>query len=376
MKKLYTTILILFVIVISIPFLQMHTEIINLKPLKGAITKTKKPTFHFNNWLNIKYQDSVENYVKDHIGCYSLFIRIRNQISYSIFNEAKARDVVIGINNYLFEKNYIDAYNGDDFIGEDSIKARVKRIVSIDNYLKSKNKTLIICFAAGKGSYYPDYFPDKDKKKATDRTNYKQYVKALSKTNVNLLDLNRWFLQMKDTSKFILFPKYSIHWSYYGEFLVTDSLVRYVEHLRNEDLPNIELKSYEIWDKPKPTDQDIVEGMNLLFRYKEKPFCYPKYIWQNSVGKTKPKTIVVSDSFYWQIFNNQTNTKAFSLGGFWYYNYKIYPDSYKKPTRVYHKNIVEEIENNDIFIIMATEANLKSLGWGFLDNDIFKELDN
>src|SRR5690606_19074770 len=84
-------------------------------------------------------------------------------------------------------------------------------------------------------------------------------------------------------------------------------------------------------------------------------------------GKTKPSVLVISDSYYWGMFNLGISENAFRDSHFWYYNYEVYPDSYKSPLIASAVNLKDEIRKRDVIIIMATEANLSKFGWGFID---------
>ncbi|MCD6354394.1 MAG: hypothetical protein J7L95_02490, partial [Prolixibacteraceae bacterium] len=200
---------------------------------------------------------------------------------------------------------------------------------------------------------------------ATDTTNYFYYSYFLNKYGVNNINFNRWFLQIKDTSKYILYPKYGIHWSFYGMLLATDSLIKKIEKLRHEDLPDLRIGDYRVTRKLERMDYDIADGMNLLFQLPSEPMCYPETEWESAAGKKQPGTIVVGDSFYWSMFQLGIWAKSFSPGGFWFYNRQVYPESFEEPLKVKEVNMTEAIDSNDLFILLVTEANLPKFPWGF-----------
>ena len=89
--------------------------------------------------------------------------------------------------------------------------------------------------------------------------------------------------------------------------------------------------------------------------------------FKNDLGKTRPRVLTIGDSFYWEIY-------CFYLSGvfkdehFWYYNNLVYPESSTEETLTDYLDFGKEINRHDVFIIMATEANLKRMGWGFIEN--------
>ncbi len=367
--KLRSTIFAIILIVLIFPILQSKFNIVKLNPLRGALAPPQKEYISVHGWLSGDYQLKEEQYLNETFGFRSLFIRINNQIAFTLFHKAKANGVIIGKDNYLFEENYIRAYYGQDFIGFDSIYHRIKRLEFIQDTLKKLNKSLIIVFAPGKGSFYPEYFPENYISKR-NITNYECHVKLAEKSGLNYIDFYKYFLDIKSKSGYPLYPQYGIHWSSYGMGVAADSMIRYIEKLRNIDMPNLYWKDVEMSD-PKESDYDVADGMNLIFRLKSYKMAYPHILIQPDSGKVKPSVIVIADSYYWGIFNNGF-TDAFSNNQFWFYNKMIYNEETNlKTSRV---DLNDEIFNHDIIIIMATETSLVSLGWGFIENtyDLFK----
>ncbi len=346
------------------PAIQQVTQVVDLTPLKGAIKTPTKAKLTVDRWFSGDYQPIEEEYLNETFGFRSVFVRINNQIAFSFFRKAKANGVIIGKKNYLYEKNYLKAYGGLDYIGSDSIRRRIERLKLIQDTLATLNKQLVVVFAAGKGSFYPEYFPD-EYAIPGDSTNYSSHVALARNNGLNFIDFNSYFVDNKLKSPYPLYPQYGIHWSHYGMSRVADSLIKYIEKARQIDMPDI------YWDEitlsqPLDTDYDIADGMNILFRLKSFDMAYPRVKFESDSGKVKPSVLVISDSFYWGIFN-MGFSKVFSNDHFWFYNKQIYPDSFKEPLSTDQINLIEEISKHDVIIIMATEATLPGLGWGFIE---------
>lgn len=358
-----------------IPIIQSKFEFVKLTPLKGAIVQPEKKYINAKDWFSGDYQLQEEKYLNETFGFRNLFIRINNQIAFSLFNKAKANGVIIGKKNYLYEENYIKAYYGADFIGVDSITHRIERLKFIQDTLSKLNKTLIVVFAAGKGSFYPEYFP-KEYLREKGKTNYEYHVKLAKEFGLNYIDFNSYFIENKNKSKYPLYPQYGIHWSNYGACLAADSMIRYIEKIRDIDMPNLYWNKIETADA-KESDYDIADGMNLKFKLKSFKMAYPVIQIQSDSGKIKPSAIVIADSYYWLMFGN-TFSRALSDNQFWFYNKQVYPEYYKNGLETSQVNLKEEIQKHDIFIILATEATLPELGWGFIENtyDLFKGIKN
>lgn len=363
LSKIPTALFILLLTLMFLPLLQSQTELVYLYPLVGAIDEPKKDTFNNEDWFSGKYQEGMEKYFNESFGFRNTCIRINNQISFEIDKKANANGVIIGKDNYLYEYNYIKAYYGSDYIGYDSINDRMQKIKYIHDTLKALHKDLIIVFAPGKASFYPEFIPD-NLKTEKNITNYETYVDLAKKLHISHIDFNKYFIDHKSTSKYPLYPQYGIHWSNYSICLVTDSLLRYIENSRKIDMNTIYWDDVTL-DQPQLRDYDIADGMNLLFKLKSFEMGYPEIKYES--GKIKPSVLSIGDSFYWGIFN-LTNTTIFSNSHFWYYNKQIFPESYKSLLETKDVNLKDEITRHDVIIIMATESNLPKLGWGFIEN--------
>ena len=50
---------------------------------------------------------------------------------------------------------------------------------------------------------------------------------------------------------------------------------------------------------------------------------------------------------------------------FWFYNQEVYPDHYEKPTLVSTIDFKKEIAENEVIILLSTDANLDRFPFGF-----------
>jgi len=362
----------LFVIILLLlflPLIQQNLSIFSKSNLKGSYELTEKPRFSIENWLNNKFQSQSQLYLNDHFGFRPFFVRIYNQIHYSFYNIAKANGVIVGKDNYLFEENYIKAHLGLDFIGEKAIKEKVFKLKKIQDTLATKGIELIVMLAPGKASFYPEYIPDSYFENRNDSTNYKFYKKEIRANKIKLLDFNKWFIELKDTIHYKLFPKNGTHWSTYSQFLVTDSLIRYLNKITApKRFPQLELDHVLISSKMRDQDQDIEDGMNLLFDIPDNEMAYPKIREVNCERREEPKLLTVADSYYKGIFKLAKESGAIKKSMFWFYNKQVFPHADTIDLRVEDVDIQKEIESNDIILLLATDANLFKFAFGFIDN--------
>ena len=368
-KKHKTPVILLIILLslVALHFTQYQFSWIKLKPLDGYYVDAEKNKFSWEDWFSGSYQESKDKYLTDHFGFRSFFIRLNHQWRFSLFNKIKIQWGIIGKNNFSYEENYIKAYYGTDFIGQDSIEQRMYKLKCLQDTLTHLGKTIIVVLAPGKGSFYPEYIPEQfhQEQETTNISVYRQYIE---KWNINCMDFHRYFIENKDISPYPLYPQYDIHWSYYGMCLVADSIVRYIEKMNDIEMPHIYWEQIRIGQPPKEYDCGIARAMNILFQPRTFNMAYPYVQFESDSGKTKPSLLVVSDSFYWGLYGMGWANNLFTDNHFWYYNKEIYPQQSDIPLTTEDINLRDEISKYDVIIILGTDANLPNFGWGFIEN--------
>ncbi len=364
MYNLHKILFYLLLVLLGFLFAQSIFTFIKSKGLSGAIVYTENPEISIQTWFNQRYQKEKDKYLKENFAFRSDVVRLNNQLDYSLFGKLHANEIIVGKKEYLYEKGYINAYYGDDFAGTQWIDDKIFKIKKLQDTLETMGKSLITIIAPGKGTFYPEYFPDKYHKER-DTTNYEYFLEQVQTYSLNLLDFSAWFRGMKDTAQYCLYPKTGIHWSIYGGTIAADSMIRYVEELRQVDMPDFYWNEVILTKDYRLTDTDIESTMNLIFKMPNIPMAYPTIIVE-AEGKHKPKAIMVADSFYWTWYYLHLNTAVFDNGSFWFYNAGVWPprEDLKNGNDA---NIEKEIAQAEIVILMASDMSVAGLGWGFVN---------
>ncbi|HEX5625187.1 MAG TPA: hypothetical protein VFX48_04145 [Saprospiraceae bacterium] len=354
----------LILALLFVPWLQSHFEWFEEEPLHGALTEKMNLPLSEDSWLDGRFQKYREEYLNDHFGFRNTAVRIHNQIDFSVFKKVHARSVVIGKENVLFEENYITTYFGRDFIGEEAIRKRMSQLRKIQDSLAVHGKTFLLVFAASKGQFYPEYFPDSCSQ-TKGSTNYEFHLKLAREYQINHIDFNAWVVEQKEHMEYPWYPKYGIHWSYYAACRVADSLLHYIEAKRHVDMPDLKWNRIRM-ESARKDDRDIERGMNLLFSLKGPELAYPDIYFESKEGKDKISAMVVADSYFWSLFNLGIGNSFEDLA-FWYYQSQVWRPHVEFPEVATPELRKKALRSNDLVILMATDANLYNLGWGFMD---------
>lgn len=358
----------LVLVILFLPLLQSKFKIFPVTPLKGAVEVIPDPYISKERWFSGEYQKEQEAYVKDSFGLREPLIRLYNQWNYTLYKKPSAGGVIIGRDGYLYEENYINASLGLDFIGEDSIRNQVRKLKQIAEALKKKDIDVVVLLAPGKGSFYPEFFPEEYDTVSQGETNAELFKKHLKSEGINLLDAHTWFGEMKLTvhREHKLYSKTGVHWSKYGEYLVADSLIRYLSEFRTTGFPRLVLDSLEKTGELRSTDDDIWQGMNVFFRFPDFEMTYPHF---HRIGaeKNTTKVLTIADSYFWGMYWMGIRKDFFAGGEFWYYFKERYPQQFRTPSPVSGINLSQEIEKHNVVVLICTDANLPRFGFGFID---------
>lgn len=356
----------LFLVLMMLPLLQKWTHLIKEEPLAGFFKTHDAIALTPKTWFDGTFQTAFDANFNDSLGFHNTMIRIRNRVGYELFHKSGSKGVLLGKDDFMFEKDYIQAYYGEDYLGKNAILQEVSAVKKLQDELQRQGKTLIVVLAPGKADYHPEKIPKHWVSERTDSTNYLQFSKILKKQGVNFIDLNQWFLEQKSNTPYPLYPPYGTHWSYYGMLHAADSIIRYTEQLTNQKLRHIVITKNEVDKKPRFTDFDLGSLMNMTGNpFKEHTLCYPVWHWSPDTNVQRPRLLVISDSYYWEIYNAGFQQQCFT-GSFWYYNSTVYPDSYTKETLTPSLNIKAELDSVDIVMIMSTTIGLKTFSWDFV----------
>lgn len=323
-------------------------------------------------WKDIssgKFQEDADQFIRQNIGLSNCWVRLHNEINFRMFRYSNTEKLVLGKNDCFYEEIYITEYLGHNYIGEYFIRKKVENLKRLQKILeKQYNKHLILVFEPGKASFSPEAIPDRYHPKQKDTSNYEGFTRECDRQGVGYLDLNRYFVEQKPLHPHKLYSKYGVHWSSYGLWLATDTLMGYLERTCNIDLPECLVLGDSNSTQNKDLDFDLEPPMNLLCELPHETMNFPIRTFQyDSARHVRPRVFTIADSYYWSIWNYGIAHNLFSENTFWYYNRTVYPDIWDPIVWADKSNLKETIEDHDIILLMITEANLYDFSWGFVE---------
>lgn len=371
-KKTYTIHHLVILIAIAIPFIASFIKTDNKPNLAGIVIADEKPKLSTATWFDGSYQAEMEDYNNDHWAFKEFMVRLNNQLYYNLFNQIRVNGFVIGKEDYLYSESYIFSAFGDDDVNESKVITLMQKAKVVQDTLKKKGIDLLFVYAPGKGKYCEEFIEDKYKH-PVKQTNHDLFVKHGAANKVNQLDLYTLFEKLKPTTPYPLFPKFGHHWSYYGECVAIDTIIKHIEKLHHCDLPNIVFGEIEVVDTARSRDADVLKGMNLLVNPNQNmKLAYPQVGFENDTLKNTTPVLTISDSYWYGLVYLGVPANCFAGGQFWYYYNKVIPSPVPgEKIEVWQLDLKQSIESNKVIMLLYSDGNLSSFGNNFI-NDAYE----
>lgn len=269
----------IFIILICMPFLQMHFHIFNVPSLQEKRELALFPKITYSSIKNGSYMKAFDEYFNDNFGFKSLFVRLANYTDYYIFRKSNNSEVIIGKNDYLYYSRTKNDYDRIT-LSQDKIELIADNLKCVQEELKAKNIEFLFIVGPNKSTIYPEYMPGPGKKSGL--SNYDKLLIELKKRNVNYLDLTHLLLKNKES--YSMYYKRDTHWNMVAGVLVAQEVL---ERLNSEGKPRI----VSLDKKNRIGDLDLMLGFSG-----EEEYLYPNVDFGN-IGKKIPKAIWYHDSF-------------------------------------------------------------------------------
>lgn len=374
MKSPTKAILLALTAVLLLAFaIQQQTGFFKCNELNGATYERSMPEWNFGSFCEGSYQNQTESYLQYHYGFREPLTRLYNQTLWSLFRYASVEEkkrIMVSRDNWIFEPWTVEehyqscAYKfaDDSLTMAEIFNAEAKRLYQIQHILEPFGTHLFVALLPGKELICGEHMPKtKIFPKEKKITAFGHYSKRLEELGVNHVNFGEWFVQMKDTVSFPLFPQTGTHWSNLAAIHVADSLVSYLETLGGINMHNVEIGP--VFQRTLKPDADLESLMNLIWPLKKKPNMLAQATCDNDSTAVKPTLITIGDSFYWNIINFVPVLHIFTKVPYWYYFSTAYYDP--PETEVADKDIIKELVEVDFVMLAYGTTQLYKMSNGF-----------
>lgn len=362
---------------------QEHVKPFKTKELKGYFLKPNKPKFRWEWYKNGYFQQSIEKYIANNYGFREPIIRFFHQYCWDFYGKEYVSYIYPGKEKWLYYGHNIEDYYGTEMYHwyPDADAARkgyeqeVRLLNKVKGILVDYDVTLLTFIAPSKSIIYPEYLPRREPD--TTSLNAREYfIKRFGETGMPCFDMNEYFLRMKDTCSFYLFPPTGDHWNFSCVY-ATDSLLRFMETQRGIRMPRIAYGNewYDTCRIGDPMNRDLEGELNLMrpirfdhkFDYKERDY------WLTSDSTmVKPSALFIGNSFLLRTMAYIPPKEVFSDFQFWYYNRVAYQDVDKIIDSVTFLNRLDYLLDADFIVWFSSSSQMYRATEGFAEDAIIQ----
>ncbi len=346
------------------------------KELKGVVVEQPQPDLTFESYRDGSFQSGTEAHLKQHFGCREPLFRLYNQYLWDFYHKTPVTEgqVTFGKDGWMYEPWVVADYYQRQFrhYAADStqmaamLTEEAERVLRLQQLLEPYGVHLFVCQVPAKDLICPEHLPENQDTRYDDEPKIAARFfneETYNRLGVNHLNLERWFLQMKDTADFMLFPQTGTHWSRFAALQGADTLIRYMEHLGDINMPNLVIGPKHLGDKAIDPDDDLESLLNLIRPLPKPKYYYADVTTDGDTTAVKPKLIVVGDSFWWTVAMQLPLGEIFSLVPYWYYNSTVYYD--ERYNSVDELDLAEELLTSDFVVLFYCATQQYRLNDGF-----------
>ena len=363
--------------------IQEHFKPFKIKELTGYFLKPNKPKFCWEWYKNGYFQKSIEHYITNNYGFREPIIRLYHQYCWDFFGKEYVSYIHSGKERWLYYGHNIEDYYGTEMYqwypdaeaARQGYEQEVRLMNKVKAILAEYDVTLLTFIAPSKSIIYPEYLPRMEHD--TTSLNAREYfIKRFGETDMPCFDMNEYFLRMKDTCSFYLFPPTGDHWNFSCVY-ATDSLLRFMEALRGIRMPRIEYGNEYLSECRIGDDQnrDLEAELNLM-----RPIKFnPKYdyrerdYWLTSDSTTiKPSALFIGNSFLLRTMAYLPPQEVFSDFQFWYYNRVAHRDVDKIIDSVTSLDRLDYLLDADYIVWFSSSSQMYRATEGFAEDAIIQ----
>jgi len=300
-----------------------YLEQLHALPLKGMENRAATPAWSVAKLFSGAWQAETEAWWNSRLSLRAPIVRLTNQAYYSWLDKSYmyAGNIVVGRNQALFEKAYIQRYCNWDRVAfaAPAFEAWAGRLKAMQDFFTERGQRFVYLISPSKAAFEPHNFPVGTPCPGPHRPEYGLALAALKRAGVRHVDGS--LLLAQDRQRLpaeLLFARGGTHWTALGAGLTMRELLRVAAELPGTPLPELDLR-YRVSHEPLEQDRDLLNLLNL--RHPDTAYPSPVVDMQGRgvPGGRLPGVAIVGTSFMHEPSLLLERSSSFSSIDFYYY---------------------------------------------------------
>jgi len=334
--------------------------------LSGVLEARPEPAVSFSNWLDHTLQGHFDEQFSRAYGGRALFVRLGNQIYYSLFEKSYMQDqsIIVGKHRQLYERWYIEDYcKIRPPMGREVVAARARQIRELQSELQNRGIPLIILITPNKASIYPEDIPEGfcGSPKFSSR-DYDSFMSEFAARHVQYVDGRSITLAARASAAVPLFCQGGTHWNGLGAYYTARQLTERIGAATRASVGPLFIQRLTVDQNPPEIDRDLAALLNLAVP----PYDYPAphvMVEQRPGSGQLGKAVFVGGSFNWTLLDLLNKAKVFREIDFYYY-YKLALETFPvRTSKSVDRAVIDwrkDVLSAQVLVLEINESNFHS----------------
>jgi hypothetical protein len=354
---------------------QLYANDSDIIPLNGAYEKTDTIPLTWSAWNDGTFQQNAEEIARTNLRIRPDLVRLRNELDFRLFNAVHAADIIAGSEDHLFSLEWSQSRAGIRAFTDEQVDHFCRNLKLLEQAFAADGKYVEFILVPSKEEVFSEFLPKAYREAATN-TDFAALVRALETHKVNTVNMVPFYLNARDTSRYPLYSKTSVHWTTYGAHFAMEQIAARFKNWFKRPIYQPVVSHLETGPFRAP-DGDQEALLNLGNRIDHGTFAYPVYhappadtlLW-------RPRVLMIADSYFWNIIGSWRLLTMFSPESkFLYYYNTVFPNNDGGSYPVSQLDMPEELRRADAVIILVSSCNMKDFPFRMQDDILrfFKE---
>ncbi|MFZ5891959.1 MAG: alginate O-acetyltransferase AlgX-related protein [Myxococcota bacterium] len=354
--------------------LPMTTDVLGLfpaQPLFGVVAPVSEVPLSWKAYWKGEFQPPFESTFDAGLEMRGHAVRLDNELNFRVFRQLGYNphtSIVLGKDDYIFDRSYVDSFNRHDEIPAAQIEARVQRALLLQEHMQARGGTFLLLISPSKAELYPEYLPDNMIDGARQRVprNYDKLKPLLDRYGIQYFDAFAYLSDLKGSVPFTWFQNSGIHWNDPAACEVTARVLEQLQAQLNRPISQLACKPYTISHRPRPEDSDVLRVCNLLLPDRlERPAYYARP--RVTPRAPSPSILIVGGSFNRAFMRYLDRARIHDNYLFYYYS-KLERHRKSRPLQREMLDFEQDVFKYDVVIIEVNVETIDELGFGFLED--------
>ncbi len=337
--------------------------------LSGVTVMAELPPVTASSLLSGEFQSVFSEYIEQNMPGRPLMVRLRNQLSFSLFESAPNQNYRMSRHQNIFSSGNIDSYlQYRKPVTEAEAEELVDRLERLEALLADHGMQMYLFITPCKVRYYMDDLPWVSRVMAPEQGpgNYERLMAALSESGLAYFDAVEYMDTHTFDPRVPLFYHTNYHWSVYVGNCVGAAFGDYLEEKSGFNLPEIKV-SAEPCEEPVYPDADVSAVFNLLSDPKET--YYRSVIEVTDPGTDAPNVFFRGGSFMGQSIIPLITYRYFGRDVYME-NAQLFTDRLSQSEEFHdygEMDLAALMDGMDIVVLEVNEPSIPSMSFGFID---------